>query len=79
MQANPSIHLAIITILMWNQAMCDTLIKWKCVYLAEGKKATAYYISQDRNARDRVFIGWSSRHMHTHSHMQAFECNQLKS
>lgn len=36
-------------------------------------------ISQDMNARDAVFIGWNSRHTHTHSDMQAIEFNQIKS
>lgn len=66
MPANPFIHLANITILMWNQAIFETLIKWKCVVVAEGKKQIGYYISQAMNARNTVFIVLNSRHTHTH-------------
>lgn len=55
MPVNPPIHLADITILMWNQAMFETLIKWKCIVLAERKKAIVYYISQGINARNTGF------------------------
>lgn len=53
--ANPSIHLANITILMWYQAMLETSIKWKYVTLTDGKKAIVSSISQAMNARDSVY------------------------
>ena len=76
MTTSPFIHLANITILMWNQAMFEILIKWKCVILAEQKKAVSYYITQGLNAGNTC-IGWNS--IPTQFYVQAIAFDQLNS
>lgn len=61
---------------MWNQAMFEILIKWKCVILAEQKKAVSYYITQGLNAGNTC-IGWNS--IPTQFYVQAIVLDQLNS